>query len=253
MARPTTIVLGAGGGIGAACVAAFSGAGRFVVAADLDRDKAQAAIEGLGGATIARAADVTSPEALRALAEAATDFGPLTDLVYAPGLSMTAAIEDTDWARYRALMAVNLDGAFHAAAAAARVFKRQASGGAMVFVSSTAGRRGEAGASHYCASKFGLIGLAESLAAELGGHQIRVNTVCPGNVDTPMLADIAGQIARFRGMPEAAVWDLLRTSGAAHRLVTPAEVAAVCLMLCEPRASAVTGATLTVDAGASVG
>lgn len=246
------VILGAGGGIGAACCRAYAVVGRRVVAADLRLDTAAAALDGLPGSPLARAVDVTSPDAVWDLAAEAARLGPVSDLVYAPGRVMTAAVEDTDWRQYRALMAVNLDGAFFAAAAFAPLLKRQGHG-AMVLISSTAGRRGEGGASHYCASKFGLIGLGESLAAELAPFGVRVNTVCPGNVDTPMLAQVAREIAGHRGRPEGDVWRELSTSGPARRLVAAEEVAAACVALAGPGMSAVTGATLVVDAGMTLG
>lgn len=249
---PVTVILGAGGGIGAACCRAFAALGRRVVAADLRLDAAKAAIAGLAHAS-AHAIDVTAPDALDALAEEVDRVGVVRDLVYAPGLVITAPIDATDWRKYRALMAVNLDGAFYACSAFVRTMKRHGQGGAIVLIASTAGRRGEAGASHYCASKFAIIGLAESLAAELSGDAIRVNAVCPGNVDTPMLGEVARQIAAYRDIDEAEVWRQLRNAGSARRLVTPDEVAAVCAMLCDRRASAMTGATVTVDTGAMVG
>jgi NAD(P)-dependent dehydrogenase (short-subunit alcohol dehydrogenase family) len=150
-------------------------------------------------------------------------------------------------------MAVNLDGAFFAAGAFAPVFRDQGQGAAAVFVSSIAGLRGEAGASAYCASKFGLIGLVESLAAEWVPIGVRACAVAPGNVDTPMLARVAGDIAANEGVPEAEVWERIRNIGAARRLVSAEEVADACLALAAPGLSAVTGITLRVDAGAMVG
>src|SRR5262249_41722724 len=163
----------------------FAKIGRRVLAADIRAQSAAEAICRLPHDPLARSVDVAESRSVVALAEEAAKLGQVTDMVYAPGLVMTAAIEETDWMAYRRLMSVNLDGAFHAAAAFVRVMKQQANGGAIVLIASIAGRRGEAGASHYCASKFALIGLAESLAAELAGDRIRVNAVCPGNVATP--------------------------------------------------------------------
>lgn len=253
MTAAIAVVLGAGGGIGSACCLAFAGAGYRVVAGDIRVSAAEAAVRGLPREPIAAAVDVTRADEVDRFTQGLAADGRIAALVYAPGLVMTAAIERTDWARYRDLMAVNLDGAFHAAAAFARVMKQGGPPAAMVLIASTAGRRGEAGASHYCASKFGLIGLGESLAAELAPDGIRVNVVCPGNVDTPMLREVARQVAAFRGLDEEGVWRSLHETGAARRLVRPEEVAAACVALCEPAFSGTTGATLTVDAGASVG
>ena len=243
------VIIGAGG-IGAACCAAFAEDGYRVLAGDSHVEAARGAVRDLAHDPVAVALDVTDLGAVADAARAASGLGPLGALVYTPGLVMTGAVEATDWALYRKLMAVNLDGAFYTAAAFGPALK--AARGSMVLVSSTAGRRGEAGASHYCASKFGLIGLAESLAAEFA-PLARVNAVCPGNVDTPMLAKVARDIAVYQNVPEDEVRHGLEHAGAARRLVRPREVAEACLALCRPGLSAVTGATVTVDAGAGVG
>lgn len=253
MTASVAVVLGAGGAIGTACCRAFGDAGYRVVAGDIRLPEARRAVDGLAHGALAAAVDVTDPLALAAWAQDAAAAGPVTAMVYAPGLVMTAPIDRTDWVAYRRLMAVNLDGAFHAAAAFVPLMCGRSPSASIVFISSTAGRRGEAGASQYCASKFAIIGLGESLAAELVPARIRVNMVCPGNVDTPMLRQVADDIAAFRGADRAAVWDSLHRAGAADRLVQPAEVASACVALCSPAFSATTGATLTVDAGAMVG
>jgi len=250
MSAPIAVVLGAGGAIGTACCRAFADAGWRVAAGDIRLAEARRAIDGLAHAPVAADVDVTDPGALADWARAIAALGRIAALVFAPGVVMTSAIERTDWARYRRLMAVNLDGAFHAAAAFVPVMRDQEPAASIVLLSSTAGRRGEAGASQYCASKFAIIGLGESLAAELVPARIRVNMICPGNVDTPMLRQVADEIAAYRGLDPAAVWDGMIRSGAAIRLVQPAEVAAACVWLCDARLSATTGATLTVDAGA---
>ena len=119
----------------------------------------------------------------------------------------------------------------------------------MVFLSSAAGVRGESNASAYSASKAGLIGMVEAIAAELVSASIRVNAVAPGNVDTPMLRDVARGIARAEGREEAEVWDSFAKTGAANRILAPEEVARVCVALCTDAFSGVTGATIPVDAG----
>lgn len=248
-----SIILGAGGGIGSACCRAFAAAGRRVVAADLHQAAARQAIVGLPHGPVAKGVDVTEPGALSDLVEAAAELGPVADLVYAPGITITAPIELTDWTEYRRMMAVNLDGAFYAASAVVRIMKRQGGGGSILLLASTAGERGEPGASHYCASKFGLIGLAQSLAAELTPDRIRVNAVCPGNVDTPMLAEVVRQIAEYRSVAEAEVWDGIKRTGSSQRLIRPEEIGAACAALCSPAFSAMTGATVRLDAGALVG
>ena len=226
-------VIGAGGGIGRACLDAFAEAGWETTGADLHAGDAVHPL------------DVTDPAAVDAFARQVEADA----LVYAAGTVATMPIAETDFAVWRRVLAVNLDGAAHAAAAFGRKMIAGGRGGAMVFLSSAAGVRGEAGASAYCASKAGLIGLVESVAAELVPHRIRVNAVAPGNVDTPMLREVARGIARAEGRAEAEVWEGLARTGAADRILAPEEVARVCVALCGTGFSGVTGATLPVDAG----
>ncbi|WP_181168017.1 SDR family oxidoreductase [Mesorhizobium sp. B2-4-19] len=239
------VVIGGGGAIGAACVRAFAEAGATVWSVDLHEQAAAGALTGLLGAHRAAACDVTDPASAEALAGL---VGKADSVVYAAGLNADGNVVDIDWSAYRKVMAVNLDGAFHIGAAFAR--RMSARGGALVFLSSTAGLRGEAGASIYCASKFGLIGFVESMAAELAGERIRVNAVCPGNVDSPMLREVAHRIAERTGADAGEIWRGMAHSGAARRLVTPAEVAALCLHLASPASAAITGTTVRIDAGA---
>lgn len=240
---PRVAILGAGGGIGQACVHAFAEAGWEIAAGDVDDAAADAALAGAPG--FAAAVNVTDPDTVAHFAERAE----ATAMVYAAGINATMPITDTDFDVWRKVMAVNLDGAAIAAAAFARCMIAAGSGGSMVFLSSTAGLRGEAGASAYCASKFGLVGLVQSVAAELTAHDIRVNAVAPGNVDTPMLRAVARDIAQAEGSDPEAVWQGLATAGAACRLVRPDEVARLCLALSAPGLGALTGATVPLDAG----
>ncbi|WP_299790551.1 SDR family oxidoreductase [uncultured Marivita sp.] len=231
------LIIGAAGGIGQACVGLMAGAGWHVIAADLT--------EAPGGAE-SHILDVTNPEACTALAERT---GPVDAVIYAAGIVATMPIARTDPAVWRRIMAVNLDGAAHVCAAFTGPMITEGKGGAIILISSAAGVRGEAMASAYSASKAGLIALVQSMAAELTPHQIRVNAVAPGNVDTPMLRAVARDIAKAGGDDEAEVWKSFAHTGAAQRLVQPGEVARVCMALCSPEFSAVTGTTIPVDAG----
>lgn len=233
------LIVGAAGGIGRACVVALAEAGWRVIAADLNADS-------LDGAAETHALDVTD---LTQVAALANNTGPVDAVIYAAGIVATMPIHETDFSIWRRIMAVNLDGAAHVAQAFSGPMIARGEGGAFVFLSSAAGVRGEELASAYSTSKAGLIGLTQSMAAELAPHAIRVNAVAPGNVDTPMLRDVAREIARNGGGTEAEVWDSFARAGAAQRLVMPQEVAAVCAALCSPAFAAMTGTVVPVDAG----
>jgi NAD(P)-dependent dehydrogenase (short-subunit alcohol dehydrogenase family) len=240
------VVIGGGGTIGAACIQALASAGATVWSVDLGEDAAARASAGLGNGHKSIACDVTDPLAVDRLAQT---IGPVDSVVYAAGLNHDGEILDMDWALYRKVMAVNLDGAFHVSSSFARSMIAADRSGAFVFLSSTAGLRGEAGASVYCATKFGLIGLTECVAAELSRHRIRANVIGPGNVDSPMLKDVAAKIAGRTGEEAEAIWESMAHAGAATRLVDPDEVAKLCVYLASPLSSGITGTTVRVDAG----
>jgi NAD(P)-dependent dehydrogenase (short-subunit alcohol dehydrogenase family) len=248
--RQRAAVVGAGGAIGRAICRAYACAGATVVALDLDVDAARSALADLTGNHAAARVDVTDLESVE---QAAVESGEIDSVVYSAGVAFTSNVTDTDWSRYRRLMAVNLDGAFYVGAAFARRMLDAGRPGSFVFISSTAGLRGEGGASAYCASKFGLIGFAESFAAELTTAGIRVNAVCPGNVDSPLLRAVAADVATREGLPAEEVLHRFAHDGAAQRLVNPDDIAAAAVWLTSPGAAAITGTTVRVDAGQLLG
>ncbi len=248
------VVIGAGGAIGGAIGHAYAEAGATVWAADVDMTSVEVLTHALGaGAHRASDVDVTDPASVERLADAVWRDGPVDSVVYTAGVAFTASVADTDWPDYRRLMAVNVDGAFYVAGAFARRMLAAERGGSFLFLSSMAGKRGEAGASAYCASKFALIGLTQSFAVEVAARGIRVNALCPGNVDSPLLRRVARDVARREGRAETNVYDDFARVAAARRLVRPDEVAAVAVWLASPLASAVTGEAINVDAGALSG
>ena len=247
-------VVGAGGAIGSAVCRAYAEAGAAVVAFDLDVPAAGAAVARLPGEGHSSVGiDVTDPLSVEDAVGYAWAVGPVDSVVYCAGITFTADVTATDWELYRALMAVNLDGAFYVGASFARRMREASVHGSFAFVSSTAGLRGEAGASAYCASKFGLIGLVESFAAELSASGIRVNAICPGNVDSPLLRAVARDFAAREKVTADEMLERFAHAGAARRLVVPEEVAGVAVWLASPLATGVTGEAVRVDAGQLVG
>jgi NAD(P)-dependent dehydrogenase (short-subunit alcohol dehydrogenase family) len=243
------VVVGAAGAIGAAICRAYAAAGARVVALDLEEEASRQMVA-LGGEHTSGMLDVTDSDAVNREAELIYAGGPVDSIVYAAGVEFTADLIHIDWTAYRALMAVNLDGAFYVAQAFGTQMLAAGRGGSFAFLSSTAGKRGEAGAGAYCASKFGLLGLVESFAAEVATSGVRVNAVCPGNVESPMLESVARSIAQREGLTVGQVLDRFAGQAAAGRLVQPDEVAAVVVWLASSLASAVTGEAIDVDAGA---
>jgi NAD(P)-dependent dehydrogenase (short-subunit alcohol dehydrogenase family) len=233
------VVIGAAGTIGEACVAQFREQGHSVIAVDLTAPS-------LEGAT-AIAMDVTDRDSVREVLSAIDERAAISALVYAAGLNTTGPLDVLEWSDYDRVMAVNLQGAFHVAAQLETLMKKTPRSLGAVFISSTAGLRGEPGGSVYVASKFGLRGLVESFAAEIAPLGGRANTVCPGNVDSVMLVRLAEKFAERQGASLESVMGQLAAGSAFNRLITPSEVAQTCVWLCSGAASGISGQTIVVD------
>jgi NAD(P)-dependent dehydrogenase (short-subunit alcohol dehydrogenase family) len=244
------VVVGGAGALGEAICNAYANAGARVSLYDLDADAAARVVASLGDAHHCGRVDVTDPSSVERMAGEA---GFTDSVVYCAGVAFTAELHRTEWEQYRRLMAINLDGAFYVGGAFSRRMIDAGREGSFVYLSSTAGLRGEAGASAYCASKFGINGLMESLAAELAPAGIRANSVAPGNVDSPLLRSVAENQAGREGTSVEEMLDRYAHAGAAVRLVDPAEVGATVVWLASPLASGVTGHVVRVDAGQMVG
>lgn len=238
------LVTGAAGGVGSAVAQRFSNGGWRVVGTDRPGTRATT------DAWIP--ADLLDIEAIREMvAQAAATHGRLDCVVNAAGLWTEGPSEATSEDEWDRVVGVNLKGLYFVTAAAIPHLKDAQ--GCVVNVSSDAGVQGNAGAAVYCASKGGVSNLTRALALELAPHGVRVNAVCPGDVDTPMLAgqardfgegDPAGYVARLRsGYPQ----------GERTRFLRADEVAEVVWFLAQPAAAGVTGANWSIDFGLSAG
>jgi NAD(P)-dependent dehydrogenase (short-subunit alcohol dehydrogenase family) len=123
--------------------------------------------------------------------------------------------------------------------------------GRLVFVASVASIRGVPYAAHYAASKHGLLGLSRSLAAEYAKTNLTVNAVCPGYVDTPMTDQSVARVSEITGRSEEQSRGAITEMNASGRLVDPAAIANIILMLCLPANRDINGAAITIDGGTS--
>lgn len=184
------VVTGSGTGIGYAAAELFARCGAAVVVNGRRPQVAQDAadrIAALGARVIAVAADVSTMEgAGRLIDETVKAFGGLDVLVNNAAIFAPADFVDSPYEEWRRVLDVNLDSAIHCSRAAARVMIAQGRGGRIVNVSSIHSYRAERGASHYDLAKGAMDQLTRALALELGPHNILVNSVAPGFVDTPM-------------------------------------------------------------------
>jgi NAD(P)-dependent dehydrogenase (short-subunit alcohol dehydrogenase family) len=228
------IVTGAGGAIGRAVVAAFTAAGARCLGTDV------APGEGIV------VCDVTDEASVAASITAAQAIGPVTDLVHAAGVVSVGRVADVSTEELRRVLDVNLVGSFLMARAAAAAVGRD---GSLTLISSQAGLRGGASWSAYSASKAGVNRLAESLAQELAPRGIRVNAVCPGNVETPLSQEAIRRLAADSGVAAADIRARYTDGIPLGRFARPEEIASVCVFLASSAASYVTGASIVVDGG----
>ncbi|MEV7614364.1 glucose 1-dehydrogenase [Streptomyces sp. NPDC089799] len=229
------LITGAGRGQGAAEARLCAEAGARVVLTDVREEEGRAVAAELGAQGVFVRHDVADPESWDAAVRAAVDaFGTVSALVNNAALWRTAHVERQSLEGFEELVRVNLIGPFLGIRAVAPVL-RAAGGGSIVNISSTAGLVGIPGHAAYGSTKFGLRGLTRSAALDLGADRIRVNSVHPGAVDTPM---VAGAVA-------GRDWSHL----ALGRMGRPEEVGGLVLFLCSDASSYITGAEFTVDGG----
>lgn len=243
------LVTGGGRGIGAAIAAALAGQGARVTL--LGRTAAELAktAAGLPGRVTTVTADVTdAAQVERAFAEARDAAGEISILVNNAGRPASRALSKSGEAFWREVLEVNLTGTYHCTRAAISSMLA-ANWGRIVNVSSTAGLRGYAYCTAYCAAKHGVIGLTRALALEVARTGITVNAVCPGYTDTGVVRDAIRNISEKTARSEADARETLVSFNPQQRLVKPEEVANAVLWLCIPGSESVTGQSLAVAGG----
>jgi len=242
------LVTGGGGGIGSATARLFASEGASaVVVADADLAAAQQVADDIntsGGLAVATEVLVTDEDAVAAMIDTVVErFGRLDAAVNNAGISGTMTslvdLEPEEWER---MLAVNLTGIYRCLRHELRHMVARGTG-AIVNTSSGAGLVGVAGLAHYAAAKHGVLGLTKSAAMEYARSGVRINAVCPGTTDTPM-------IRGFMGTDERAARMVGNSVGRGF-MGEPGEVAEAMVWLCSDRASFVNGESLVVD-GATV-
>jgi NAD(P)-dependent dehydrogenase (short-subunit alcohol dehydrogenase family) len=244
------VITGAASGIGRATAIKFAGEGAAVVIADLNVEGSEAAVRDCkenGGRAVFQKTDVSVEAEVKALIERAIkEFGRL-DIIYnnAGIVGATGSIEQTsveDWDKSQAVL---LRGVFLGMKHAAPEL-RKAGGGSIISTASVAGIRGLLGAHAYCAAKAGVVNLTRSVALELAKDKIRVNCICPGGINTPIL---------HRNQPGAkdALEQWMATVQPIQRAGHPEDIAGMALYLASDDSEFVTGQAMVVDGGMTIG
>jgi NAD(P)-dependent dehydrogenase (short-subunit alcohol dehydrogenase family) len=245
------LVTGASSGIGEAVAELLAEEGAVVAVNSNDQHAAAVVVEKInhaGGRAVTAVADVTDAAAAQAAVErVAEQLGRIDILVTSAGIQRYGTVTSTTEQTWDEVFAVNVKGVFLAARAAMPYLRRSGSG-AVVIVSSVQASAAQTGVVAYAASKGALSAFARAVALDEARHGVRVNAICPGSVDTPMLRASA---ALFGGSPAGAE-SMLAAWGSAHplgRVGTPREIAQAVSFLASPRASFITGEDLRADGG----
>ncbi len=242
------LITGAASGIGLATAQAFAAAGAAVVLADRNEAEVQEAADQLvksGHKALGLRCDVTDEQQVKAMVDrTVATFGRLDAAYNNAGVqSPIAEVADADSGEFDHVIAINLRGVWTCMKYELLQMRQQGSG-AIVNCSSLGGLVGIAGRGTYHAAKHGVLGLTKSAALEYAAKGIRINAVCPGIIDTPMVADMLAS--------EKDAMGTLMKDQPIGRLGRPEEVASAVLWLCGPGGSFVIGHALVVDGGYTI-
>tara|TARA_R110002051_G_scaffold316756_1_gene396800 strand:- start:8852 stop:9625 length:774 start_codon:yes stop_codon:yes gene_type:complete len=251
----TVVVTGAGSGIGRTIAQVLADRGWQVVVSDINIDAAAATVSTLAVAHNQRhesaELDVTDPIAATTVADSVADRLGLDAWVSNAGISFMQKFLEVPMDQFDKTLAINLKGVFVCGQAAARAMARSGVAGSIVNTASMAGKQGKVPyLSDYVASKFGVVGLTQAMAFELAEHGIRVNSVCPGYVATPMQARELSWEAELRGTSPEAVRAMWVDDTPLARLEEPEDVAKVVAFLLSEDAAFMTGEALAINGGA---
>lgn len=240
LAGQTVVVTGGGAGVGRAMATAFAAAGSRVHVVDVDEAALAACPENWGRHCF----DVADEARIAAML---TELGGCDVLCANAGVAgPTAPATEVSLDDWRACMTVNLDAAFLWAKHAAPIMRLKRRG-SLIFTSSTAGLHGYSNRAPYCASKWGVIGLAKTLAMELGPDGVRANAICPGSVAGPRMDGVIAREAEAKGKTEAEVREGYVSGVALRSFVDAEDIAAMAVFLASDGGARITGQAVSVD------
>jgi NAD(P)-dependent dehydrogenase (short-subunit alcohol dehydrogenase family) len=257
LADRVAFVTGAARGIGLAIAQRYAEEGARVVLGDVDSSAVEATAQTLAAAGVGAtgvAVDVTSSESVQAALKACLERHGRVDIVVAnAGVMYLGHVLDTPLREWQRVIDINLTGAFLTCQVFGRQLVEQGTGGMIILTSSFFGLRGGRENGAYAASKFGMVGLMQCLAAELGPYGVLVNAVCPGQVDTQLLRTFFRDRALLRHESEQSVRRSLEDRVPLGRLAQTEEVADAYVFLASGLNRYITGQSISVDGGWSIG
>jgi NAD(P)-dependent dehydrogenase (short-subunit alcohol dehydrogenase family) len=240
---PVALVTGASSGIGAAAAIAFADAGWFVMAAGRDEGRLEEVADVSDDLSTWSGELKESADCDELVADTIDEFGRIDCLVNSAGIIIRGSVDELSDDNWRDTLTINLDVPFFLSRAALPYLLQ--TGGSIVNIASDWGLEGGERAAAYCASKGGLVLLTRAMARDHSADGLRVNAVCPGDVDTPMLVQEAEQEGKD-------LEDYLAEAADASpngRIATPEDVAGLILFLASDAASHITGTAIPVDGG----
>jgi NAD(P)-dependent dehydrogenase (short-subunit alcohol dehydrogenase family) len=247
-------ITGGAQGIGLAVAHAFVAQGAKVMLADVEAAKAEQEAQKFGNDAQAIALDVVDEvQTQKALSATIAAFGKVDVVVPNAGILVLKPVVDTDVGDFRRVIDVNLTGAFITSKIFARQMIDQGTGGRIILTSSLFGLRGGRENAAYSASKFGMVGLMQCLAAELATDGILANCVCPGQMDTDMIQQLFRDRAQLTGQTEEDVRNALESRIPVGRLGPLDQLAGTYVYLASDLCRYVTGQSITVDGGWQIG
>ena len=254
LSERVAVITGGNQGIGLAIARAMGGAGASLALAartQASLDSAAREIRSLGVDCITVECDVANPESTDAMAAAVLNhFGKVDVVVANAGIAgAIKPMHEITYEEWRDCLTTDLDGVYLTFRRFIPAMVEAGQGGSLIALSSITGKRPLPDRTPYAAAKMGVIGLVRTLALELGPHQIRVNSICPGAVAGDRLNRIVRQNAESRGISEAESMRQFSDPAALKRPTLAEEVAAACVFLASEASSGITGEDMNVSAG----
>jgi 3-hydroxybutyrate dehydrogenase len=248
------VVTGAASGIGKEIAFTYAREGAAVAIADLNLDAANATaaeIEKAGGKAIGVAMDVTKEDQVdQGMADVVAKLGGIDILVSNAGIQIVAPIDQYDFAKWKLMLAIHLDGAFLTTRAALRQMYAQGRGGSIIYMGSAHSKEASVLKAPYVTAKHGLIGLAKTVAKEGAKHGVRANVICPGFVRTPLVDKQIPEQAKELGISEDdVIHKVMLKETVDGEFTTVEDVAQAALFFAAFGSNALTGQSLVVSHG----